>query len=301
MRRFAWIARLAVAAALLAWVLSRKDVRAGLTTAHFAHPWWLVAAIACGGVACIAEAWRWHWCLRACDCALPFGSVVRIAFAGRSAGLVSVGALGVDAVRVALASRQLPSKQRHLIASVTLDHVSALPALALFAIIAVSAVRVPLQIDASVLESIGVGVALMIVAVLLVRWLFPAQHERFVGYALARLRAPGTAVAAAISVPMMLAHYGIFWCVAHALAITAPGSGLFGAIFVADSIAALPISIAGIGVREKSFEFLLKLWYDIAPALSITASLTGFLIVAGWSIGGLLALPTRHLVSREPS
>ena len=86
-----------------------------------------------------------------------------------------------------------------------------------------------------------------------------------------------------------------------AFCVAAPGIGLFGAIVVADSIAALPISIAGIGVREKSFEFLLKLWYDIAPALSIAASLTGFLIVAGWSIGGVLALPTRHHISREPS
>ena len=292
--RVTWLLRLAVAAALLTWVLAQADVRAGLASARYVHPWWLLAAFVSAGIATLVAAWRWHWCLRTCDCALPFGDVLRIAMAGNAAGLLSVGPLGVDAVRVALASRHRPDRKGQLVASVTLDHLTAIPALLLVGLVTVRALPLTTEWNDRMLRSLAAGLVVTVGIALIGRWCFPQQHRAFVRYASARLRAPGTAVAAVMSLPVTLAHYGIFWCAAQALAVPAPGVGLFGAIAIADSIAALPISVAGIGVREKSLEVLLRLWYGVAPALSVKASLTGLLIVAAWAVGGMLVFPTRH-------
>ena len=75
-----------------------------------------------------------------------------------------------------------------------------------------------------------------------------------------------------------------------ALPINAPAPGMLGAIALADAAASLPISIAGLGVREKSFETLLSLWYGIAPAMAVKVSLTGLAVLALWAAAGAVCL-----------
>lgn len=299
--RSAWLVRLAITLLLLAWVLSREQMREGLRSAKFERPWWLVGAVLSGGAASLFAAWRWHACLRACDCALPFTTVLRISLAGNAAGLLSIGPLGIDAVRVTLAAKRLPESKGAILASVALDHVSATPAfLALgFAIIGL----LGLSAEFSVATASAVGIALLAVgtAGLCLRWFRPEWHNRFFDYVKRCLRSRSTFAAVFMSLPVLLLHYGVFWSAAQALALPADAFGLFGAVVVADSVAALPISIAGLGLREKSFEIVLQQLYDVAPALSVKASLTGFAIIALWAVAGATLLPFRSVsVTRKP-
>ena len=288
-----WLVRLVATLGLLAWVLHRDDVREGLHAAQVVAPWWIAAAVAAGGIAAICAAWRWHLCLRACDCALPFGTVLRMSLAGSAAGLLSIGPLGVDAVRVALATRRLPNRASALLASVALDHVSALPAFVALTTVIIGVLGVRATPNREALVTIASITLVCVIAAIGIRVFRKAWHDRLVAYAMSRLRAPGTSRAASVSVPMLVAHYGIFVCTAQAFAVPAPAFGLFGASVIADSIASLPITIAGIGVREKAFEVLLGSWYAVPTALAVLTSLSGLLVLALWAVVGVLAFPVR--------
>jgi glycosyltransferase 2 family protein len=286
--------RVFITAALLWWVFSHEEVREGLHAAHFQKPWWLVAGVFCGGVAALLGALRWQACLRACDCALPFSTTLRISLAGNAAGLLSVGALGDDAVRVALASRQLPEKKRALLASVALDHVSAVPVMLVVAALIVGGIGLSAEMNHATIVTIAVSAALFFGTGIILRFIRPELHARILRYVKAKLFSPGAGRAMLISIPLQLAYHGIFWCAANALALSANPFGLFGAFVVADTIAALPVTIAGLGVREKSIELLLLQWYAVPRALSVKASLTGLAILALWAAIGAACFPIRR-------
>lgn len=284
--------KLGVTLALLAWLLGRDDVREGLATIRLASPAWLAGAAACAVAALGLAAWRWWWCLQASGCALPFGTTLRLSLAGQAAGVFSIGAVGADAVRLALGARALPGHGSSLLASVALDHVAAAPAFATCAIAAIGVAGRPVAVAPDAPGAIAAGLALAIGAVLAVRQWRPAWHARVVAVARPLVAAPATRRAALLSLPVLLAHFGIFWCAAQALAVPAPRGGLFAAIMLGDVVASLPVSIAGLGVRETTVEVVLAEWYAVPSALSIAASLVGFLVMAAISIGGALWLPT---------
>ena len=287
------VLRAAITITLLAWIFSRPEVREGLHAAEFQRPWWLLAGGVCGGAAALLSAWRWQACLRACDCELPFLTVLRISLAGNAAGLVSVGALGEDAVRVALGARQLPERKRALLASVALDHVSAVPVMGLLAALIVGGIGLSAELNRATGIAIAIASVLFFGIGLSLRCFRRELHNRILAYVKARLFSPGAGKAMLISVPLMLAYHGIFWCAAAALPLAANPFGVFAAFVVADSVAALPVSIAGLGVREKSVELLLFKWYAVAPALAVKASLTGLAILALWAAIGVACLPLR--------
>lgn len=285
--------RASITIALLAWIFSRLEVRAGLHAAEFQRPWWLVAGIACGGAAAVLSAWRWAACLRACGCELPFFTVLRISLAGNAAGLVSVGALGEDAVRVALGARQLPERKGALLASIALDHVSAVPVMVLLGALIVGSIGLSAELSRATGIGIAVAVAIFSGVGLTLRCVRPELHNHILGYVKQRLFSPGAGKAMLISVPLFLCYHGIFWCTAAALPVEANPFGVFAAFVVADTVAALPVSIAGLGVREKSIELILFKWYAVAPALAVKASLTGLAILALWATVGVACFPLR--------
>ena len=289
----ATLVRLTITSLLLAWVLSRPDVRDGLLTAEFQRPWWLLGAFLCGGGAALLSAWRWHACLRVCDCALPFTTVLRISLAGNAAGLLSVGALGEDAVRVTLGTRQLPERKGAFLASIALDHMSAAPVMILLVSLIIGTIGLSAKMTQATATTIGVSFAIFMSIGLSIRYFRRDLHDVLLGYVRKCIFAPGTATAMLISLPLLVLHHGIFWCAASALPINANPFGIFSAFVVADSVAALPISVAGLGVREKSIEFLLHKWYGVAPSLAVKASLTGLAILALWAIIGVASLPFR--------
>ncbi len=290
-----WLLRLAVTGLLLAWVFSRAEIRDGLTAAEFQQPWWLLAAFACGGATAILSALRWYACLRACDCVLPFGTVLRVSLAGNAAGLLSVGSLGEDTVRVALASKQLPNHKAALITSIALDHMAPLPALAMVGAVMLDTMDFSPATVRTMMIVVMVSFIVFLGSGLLLRFFHRALHDRVLGYVTKRLFSRGAALGVLISVPLLLCYHGVFWCAARALPIPANPVGLFGAFVVADTVAALPVSIAGLGLREKSIELLLHSWYGIAPALAVKASLTGLAVLALWAVAGVVCLPLRRL------
>jgi glycosyltransferase 2 family protein len=282
------VARVVVAVGFTVWIFSRSEVRAGLSDWTFASPLWLLGAVVCGGLSVGFMAWRWWVCLRACGCPIKFSQVWAMTLAGNAAGLFLLGALGGDAVRILLAQREHPTRRGALVASAVLDHACGLP---IFAIIALGVVM-KLGLDAGTAAAWGwVAVWALggfIAGGLTFRAVAREWHDRVLRMLRDRLTAPGTWQAVAISVPVVLAHYGIFWCVAMAVPLAVPSAGLLGTIALADGVASLPISIAGLGVREKAFETLLAHAYHVPSAVAVRISLTGLAVLALWAAVGAI-------------
>jgi glycosyltransferase 2 family protein len=297
----ATVLRAAVTIALLAWVLSHDEVREGLRTTKFQKPWLLVASLVCAAGAAFVATVRWRYCMKVCDCELPFATALRISLAGDAAGLLSVGPLGVDAVRIGLGAKQLPDKKAALVTSVALDHLSALPVMIALGLAILATLGASPELNRISAIVVAASVVAFFGAGLTLRAVRRELHDRILAYVKQRVFSRGAAYAALISVPLVALHFGIFWFAAAALPLEAPPFGLLGAIIVADTIAALPISIGGLGVREKSFELLLHNWYAVSPALAIKASLAGVTMLALWAVAGAAFMPFRRTTEpKEP-
>ncbi|NJM36573.1 MAG: hypothetical protein HC845_01130 [Akkermansiaceae bacterium] len=80
------------------------------------------------------------------------------------------------------------------------------------------------------------------------------------------------------------------------------GTANYGAVIsampVIDAISGLPISVAGVGVREKLFEVLMHDLAGVAPATAVAASLVGFACNGLWAaLGALFFLKKRDRVT----
>ena len=74
-----------------------------------------------------------------------------------------------------------------------------------------------------------------------------------------------------------------------ALACAAAWSMLLAAMPIVDTAAGLPISVSGLGVREKTFETLVHALTGLPGAMAVSASLAGWLMGMVWGlIGGLV-------------
>jgi hypothetical protein len=102
----------------------------------------------------------------------------------------------------------------------------------------------------------------------------------------------------AISFAMLAAYFSSYYCGLRAVGGDASYGTVICAMPVIDSICGMPISIAGVGVREKLFEVLLHDLAGVAPESAVAASLAGFACNALWALlGALFFLKKRDRIS----
>jgi uncharacterized membrane protein YbhN (UPF0104 family) len=275
-----------LSAALLAWLLSRLDWNTFPAAVRTADPAWALAALACGGLSIAGLAWRWSLCLQAFRIYLPAGTLLRLMLASTAAGFFSIGQLGADAAKVLLADRLVPGRRAALTASVAVDHVSALPVMALlFTCAAVQHGVVP-EVNGRGFLVAAAAVGFSVIAGLIVRWKWRTLHGRIMRMLSTPevWRAAGRA--AAVSLPVWVAYGGIFYCTARAVGVEIGALAFFGITAITDAVAALPVSIAGLGVREEAFRFLLEQWHGVPPESAVALSLMGFAVLLCWGLAG---------------
>ena len=75
----------------------------------------------------------------------------------------------------------------------------------------------------------------------------------------------------------------------------APVLDVLTAIPIVDAAASLPVSISGLGVRERTFEALLAGLANVPEAVGVSASLAGWIFNLFWGIvGGVIFLRAKH-------
>lgn len=282
-----WLLKAAVTAGLLFWLFSNPQMREGLAGLRLLTPGWLALGFGAAGLGQVVEACRWQVCLRTAGITLSFLTALRITLIGTAAGLLSLGPLGTDAVKVILAGRRCPGQRVALVASLGLDHASAFPAFVVMALLVISAVGGHLTVG------MGVWLALSLAAVVffgvgqVLRQYRPDWHVRLRRFLFDAGTRKGFAQAALLSIPLLLLQYGVFYCAARALGVVVPTVKFMGAAAVADVAAALPVSIGGLGVREKAFETVLGSWHGVPPAQAVGLSLAGLGLIMCWALLGV--------------
>ena len=286
-----------VTAGMLCWLFSNPEVRGGLVGLTFLTPGWLMLGFGAAGLCQVVQACRWRVCLRTAGVTLSFMTVLRITLMGTAAGLLSIGPVGADAAKVLLAGRRCPGQRVALVASFGLDHTSAFPAFVAMALLVISAVGGDLTVGRGAWMAFILAAVVFFGVGLTLRKFQPEWHYRLSRFLLDARTRKGFAQAALWSVPLFLLQYAVFYCAARALGVVVPVVKFMGAAAVADVAAAVPVSIAGLGVREKAFESVLGSWHGVPSAQAVGLSLAGLGLILCWALVGavcFLAEPMHH-------
>jgi glycosyltransferase 2 family protein len=279
---------------------------------------WLLGGVACAGVSLFFLGLRWWFFLRGQSLPVSLGRAVELTLIDSLFSLASVSGLGGDAARILLLMREHPGRKLLIAMAVMVDHLAGLVSLAvLFFIISVSKFQTladPSVLGRGVIEFawfyLGGGLVMVFLIGLCAS---PSIHAKIHGnrrferwpllkqipevYDVYRKNWAYALGGLAASFLMLGAFFSSYYCAMRAVGCQVGYGVVLSAMPVIDAISGLPISIAGVGVREKLFQVLM---YDLAgiPAgVAVAASLVGFACNVFWAgIGGLLFLRKRERV-----
>jgi uncharacterized membrane protein YbhN (UPF0104 family) len=252
---------------------------------------------------------RWWFFLRGQSLDVSLGRAVELTMIDGLFSLASVSGLGGDAARIILLMRDHPERKLIIAMAVTADHLAGLVSIALLFFI-ISAARFDALADPSVLGR-GVihfawfymGGGLAMVAFIFI-CASPPVHRRIHGndrfarwplmkripelYDVYRKNWRHALAGVAVSFLMLGAYFSSYYCGMRAVGGTSSYGDVVSAMPVIDAITGLPISIGGVGVREKLFQVLLHDLAGVAPETAVAASLAGFACNVLWALLGAL-------------
>ena len=289
-----------------------------------ANRWWLLAGFAAYGVVEICSGIRWQLLLRVQGIALGWGRVFMLLLIGVFFNFIIPGGTGGDVVKIFYLLKETPGQRSRALLSVLVDRL-----IGLFALIAMAGVLIAAQWhwllsspDAvkyiwtalAILGAIlaGLGVSFLLTGFGLIHKL-PARlpgRDKLAELALAynlygRAWKP-TAASFVLSVVSHLGYFAMFYCAAASFSATSriPTFGEFCTIMpIVNTITSMPISVGGLGVREKLFQIFLGDLCGVSDAVAALMSTTGYALNLVWGLlGGLLYLfyrPSEHARLRE--
>lgn len=294
-----WGLRLGVSLAMLALVVYLVPDKARLVEAGrgISPPVWLgVWMLFLGGQVAMALKWR---LLMGLPPDVPAADCLRGHFAGQASNLFLPGVSGADVVRLLWVVRAGAAKERVILAS-AVDRFCDLAALLLLAALGAAATA---QGSEAVAAALG-WVALLLVAaalcglggVVFARRLFRHAFWDRLDAAYRRLRsAPGrVAAAAALSLLVQGAYVLGNAALGRAAGAEAPLAAWFVAWPLAKLTALIPVSLAGLGVRDAALVFFLKPLGGSETAVTAAALAWSSVLVAAALTGGAGVVLTRR-------
>jgi hypothetical protein len=274
---------------------------------HQANLLWLVPGFLCFGMVLVTSAFRWQLLMRVQGITLGWFRVWQLVMIGMFFNLCLPGGVGGDLIKVFFAMREAPRAKSGVFLSIVVDRISGMFALILVSVgvflcfretlISLPMVRAFLVTVAIIFSSFIclIGMGLIIDRFHLAKKL-PAKmpgHAAILDVARAfsvYARGWKSVVAAIlISLPLNLFIFGTAISAAYAFPGNPGAAAMTSVIPVVNTISSLPISLAGIGVREKLFAVMLHSLYGTSENLAVLISITGFALSALWGlIGGII-------------
>ncbi|MCL4295175.1 MAG: flippase-like domain-containing protein [Anaerolineae bacterium] len=309
------ILKILVSVGLLAFIFSTLDLAAFIGAVSRANPWWLLAALAMMMLGVIIRAWRWQILLDAIAVHVSLVELTHIYFIGFLFNNLLPSGLGGDAMRMVELSRH-SERVTDAVTSVVVDRflgLSALQAIALMALIAdwgavpagVAYFTVIIFLGGLVAGYLLINRALytmLRIRVGLFRRLTNIKvignlAESFQRYPLGAL---GRAylVAFLFNISLIAMNVFIGW------GLGAKADLAHYAIFVpiTSLVLLLPISFAGLGVREETYRRLFS-QVGVLPEIAVAMSLLVYVFgnICTGLIGGVIYLlrSARGVVSEE--
>jgi uncharacterized membrane protein YbhN (UPF0104 family) len=308
--------QVAITAFLLWWIFRDPAKRAQMVEALRAADYlWLIPGLVSLGCAFLLQTERWRRLLIVQGINLGWWRTFRVYLIGAFFNLFLLGATGGDIVKIYYAMRETASKKTAALLSVLVDRM-----VGMLGLVAITVVLCSLRLDLLLSHPLtralvtalafimGGSLALIVfgfcvdrfhLAHKLPHWLpmrvtIVELSSAFSTYA----RDPRTlALTFGLSVPAHFCIFLSFYFAARAFGVFPGISGMMEILAVLPiilTIASLPISLSGVGVREGLFQNVLAALFGTPESLAVMISITGFLILVFWGlIGGCVYLAYR--------
>ncbi len=320
------ILQVAVTVGMLWFVFRDPAKRAEMVYAlSHANAFWLLMGIAAYGVVELISAVRWQWLLRVQGIDLGWSRVFLLTLIGVFFNFFIPGGTGGDVVKIFYLLKETPGQRALALLSVFVDRIVGLLALALVAgvVLATQWSWLTSTTETARYAWPAVFIYVFTIGGIHFSWLvtkrglvhkLPARfpgRDKLAELALAYTlygRAWRTSLAGLfISIFAHLAYFAIFYCAARAFAhdgARLPTLGELVSIMpIINVLAAMPISLGGLGVREGLFEIYLSQLCGVSEAVAVVISSSGYLFTLAWGLlGGVLYLfyrPSAHARLRD--
>ncbi|MFA5508004.1 MAG: lysylphosphatidylglycerol synthase transmembrane domain-containing protein [Vulcanimicrobiota bacterium] len=279
------------------------------------------------GLGFFVAAVRWHFLLHYIQVFLPMAVVIRLALIGQFFNLFVPGGVGGDLIKMIYLKKDAGDRYPEALLSVLLDRVLGLSGLLLVGLLAVAMnpsimFHSSREMQAILAVVILAGVAQLVVSIFFVAWPYLGKFGHHMGSIQERL--PGKvkgvlgrvldAMSLLRSGPMMVIKLLLMAMVGHAfatLAVWIIGLGMGGtsevnfqeyllATQLSNLVGAVPLTPGGLGGRDLSLSFLLKLAGAAEEARGAIPLVVTGLIVAWSAVGGLALLwEKKHLPPQD--
>src|SRR6266478_4441228 len=290
--------QLAVTVTLLIWVFHDPHQRAQMATALRAADYrWVGGAIVAYLIVEIAAAVRWQILLRVQKIRLSLPRLSGLFLIGMFYNQFLPGGTGGDIIKSYLLLKETPDKKAGALLAVVFDRL-----IGLVALVAITGTLIGLRYDFLsqtpetrnllwlLLFLLGTSVLTLLSTFVISGFnLFHSLPEKFPGrdklieisaaYHLYAHHWRATLVAFGASVVAHLATFTTFLCAAYALGAAVPVINFFAVMPIERTISALPISFAGIGLREKVLQIMLHGLCGVPEATAILIGSLSFLII----------------------
>jgi len=299
---------------LLLWLLFHDPVRRHqmVEALHTANLVWLIPGFLCFGLVLVCGAFRWQLLMRVQGISLGWFRVWKLVMIGMFFNLCLPGGVGGDLIKVFFAMREAPKSKSAVFLSIIVDRIAGM-----FALIIVSAgvfawfykPLMSLPMIRAFLITVGVifGAFLVLIAIGIVIDKFHLARRlppKMPGHAAILDTARAFSIyahdwkavlgAVLISMPLNAFIFGTAIFAAFAFVGNPGAAAMTSVIPIVNTISSLPISLAGIGVREGLFSVMLHSLYGTPEDLAVLISITGFALGVGWGlIGGIIYLTYR--------
>jgi uncharacterized membrane protein YbhN (UPF0104 family) len=321
------ILQTALAVGVLAFIFHDRDRRRDVAQAvRHASVTWLVTGVLCYGVVEFLGGLRWNLLLRVQGFRLSWRRATTIFLIGLFLLTFTPGMLGGDAARVYFVIKEAPERKVPALLAVAMDRLMGLVSLILLAALVVlcryrwlSMTPATAWLESVTLVILAGSVGMLVLSGLMARlpWLSILERNPMVGN---RLRDIGTTFRAyrrhwprliqalANTIAAHIFYFLTFYCAARALgAFSGPGGtpwrgiwDVFSIMPIVNTLTALPISLAGIGIRETLFQVLLKDLCGIHAGVGAAIGSLGFAMRAVWGLPGGVLLMRYRASERHP-
>ncbi|PYJ51337.1 MAG: hypothetical protein DME83_07510 [Verrucomicrobia bacterium] len=290
--------QLAVTIAVLYWVYHDPEKRAQMVEAlRNAQYHWVAIGILAYVLVEIAAAFRWHVLLKVQGIHLSLPRLSGLFLIGMFYNQFLPGGTGGDIIKSYFLLKETADKKAGALLAVVFDRF-----IGLVALVAITGGLISLRFDflSQTLETrrllwlllmlLGGSIVVLLSTFVITGFnlvhslpkKFPGREkliEISAAYHLYAHHWPATLVAFGASVVAHLATFATFLCAAYALGAAVPLVNFFAVMPIERTISALPISFAGIGLREKVLQIMLHGLCGVPEATAILIGSLSFLIV----------------------
>ena len=290
--------QLAVTIAVLYWVYHDPEKRAQMVEAlRNAQYHWVAIGVLAYVLVEIAAAFRWHVLLKVQGIHLSLPRLSGLFLIGMFYNQFLPGGTGGDIIKSYFLLKETADKKAGALLAVVFDRF-----IGLVALVAITGGLISLRFDflSQTLETrrllwlllmlLGGSIVVLLSTFVITGFnlvhslpkKFPGREkliEVSAAYHLYAHHWPATLVAFGASIVAHLATFATFLCAAYALGAAVPLVNFFAVMPIERTISALPISFAGIGLREKVLQIMLHGLCGVPEATAILIGSLSFLII----------------------